>query len=89
MRDLVRMIDDATRWSWGRGRFVKSDSRPQKMEETSFTRGHHHFTLVNDLDGGRVLFVGEHRTAETLDEFWSSLTAEQIEAVAMDMWDRR
>jgi transposase len=60
------------------------------VDEKSFTRGHHYFTLVNDLGRGRVLFVGEHRTAETLDEFWSSLTEEQIEAVravAMDMWD--
>ena len=60
------------------------------VDEKSFTRGHHYFTLVNDLDRGRVLFVGEHRTTETLDEFWSSLIADQIdvvEALAMDMWD--
>ena len=60
------------------------------VDEKSFTRGHHYFTLANDLDRGRVLFVGEHRTAETLDGFWSSMTEEQIEAVravAMDMWD--
>ena len=60
------------------------------VDEKSFTRGYHYFTMVNDLDRSRVLFVGEHRTTETLDEFWSSLTAEQIDAVqavAMDMWD--
>ena len=60
------------------------------IDEKSFTRGHHYFTMVNDLDRSRVLFVAEHRTTESLDEFWSSLTAEQIEAVqavAMDMWD--
>jgi transposase len=60
------------------------------VDEKSFTRGHHYFTMVNDLDRSRVVFVGEHRTTETLDEFWSSLTAEQIDAVqavAMDMWD--
>src|SRR6202789_2202755 len=59
------------------------------VDEKSFTRGHHYFTMVNDLDRSRVLFVAEHRTTESLDEFWSSLTAEQIEAVqavAMDMW---
>lgn len=39
------------------------------VDEKSFTRGHHYFTLVNDLDRGRVLFAGEHRTTETLDEF--------------------
>jgi transposase len=60
------------------------------VDEKSFTRGHHYFTMVNDLDRSRVLFVGEHRATETLDEFWSSLTAEQldaVQAVAMDMWD--
>jgi hypothetical protein len=39
---------------------------------------------------GRVLFVAENRTTESLDQFWKSLTDEQIdavEAVAMDMWD--
>jgi transposase len=60
------------------------------VDEKSFTRGHHYFTLVNDLLGGRVLFVGEHRSTETLDRFWKSLNEQQIqavEAVAMDMWD--
>jgi transposase len=60
------------------------------IDEKSFTRGHHYFTMVNDLDRSRVLFVAGHRTTESLDEFWSSLTAEQIgavQAVAMDMWD--
>ena len=60
------------------------------VDEKSFTRGHHYFTLVNDLDRGHVLDVGEHRTTETLDAFWDSLNQEQIqavEAIAMDMWD--
>src|SRR5271166_4692235 len=29
------------------------------VDEKSFTRGHRYFTLVNDLDRGRVLFVTE------------------------------
>ena len=60
------------------------------IDEKSFTRGHRYFTLVNDLDRGRVLFVGEHRTEETLNGFWKSLAPEQLGAVrgvAMDMWD--
>jgi transposase len=60
------------------------------VDEKSFTRGHRYCTLVNDLVRGRVLFVAENRTTESLDKFWSSLSAEQIdsvEAVAMDMWD--
>ena len=31
------------------------------VDEKSFTRGHRYFTLVNDLDRGRVLFVAEKR----------------------------
>lgn len=60
------------------------------VDEKSFTRGHHYFTLVNDLDKSRVLYVAEGRTEASMDGFWSGLTDEQIqavEAVAMDMWD--
>lgn len=60
------------------------------VDEKSFTRGHRYFTLVNDLAQGRVLFVTENRTVESMDQFWTSLTKEQIdavEAIAMDMWD--
>lgn len=60
------------------------------VDEKSFTRGHQYFTLVNDLDGGRVLFVVENRSEESLDTFWSGLSEEQLQhvrAVAMDMWD--
>lgn len=60
------------------------------VDEKAFTRGHRYFTLVNDLDRGRVLFVAENRTEESLNDFWSRLSEEQIgavKAVAMDMWD--
>jgi hypothetical protein len=56
--------------------------------EKSFTRGHRYFTLVNDLEGGRVLFVGEGRTEASLDGFWATLSEEQqagVRAIAMDM----
>ena len=60
------------------------------VDEKAFTRGHRYFTVVNDLDRGRVLYVAEDRTTASLDGFWSSLTPEQlnaVQAVAMDMWD--
>lgn len=60
------------------------------VDEKAFTKGHRYFTLVNDLDRGRVLFVAEDRRQESLDEFWSTLGQDQIggiRAVAMDMWD--
>ena len=60
------------------------------IDEKSFRRGHKYMTLVNDLSGGRVLYVAEDRKQSSLDGFWGTLTPEQmagIEAVAMDMWD--
>lgn len=60
------------------------------VDEKSFARGHRYFTLVNDLDRGRVLHVAEERTEASLDSFWTALSEAQIagvKAVAMDMWD--
>ena len=60
------------------------------IDEKAFRKGRRYLTLVNDLEGSRVLYVGEDRRRSSLDGFWESLTAEQlssIEAVAMDMWD--
>jgi transposase len=60
------------------------------VDEKAFRKGHKYFTLVNDLERSRVLYVAEDRTQASLDGFWPTLTQEQresIEAVAMDMWD--
>jgi transposase len=60
------------------------------VDEKSFTRGHRYFTLVNDLDQPRVLFVAEGRSETSMDGFWATLTEDQkkgVKAVAMDMWD--
>ena len=60
------------------------------VDEKAFQKGHRYFTLVNDLDRGRVLYVAEDREETSLDGFWSTLTEEQtyaIQAVSVDMWD--
>lgn len=60
------------------------------IDEKAFRKGHKYFTLVNDLERSRVLYVAEDRKQSSLDGFWETLTAEQrdhIQAVAMDMWD--
>jgi transposase len=60
------------------------------IDEKAFRKGHRYFTLVNDLERSRVLYVAEDRTQASLEGFWPTLTEEQrasIEAVAMDMWD--
>ena len=58
--------------------------------EKSFLRGHNYITLLNDLDGGRVLDVVPERTEKACRELivkalptdWSRF---KIEAIAMDM----
>src|SRR3989454_1159214 len=60
------------------------------VDEKAFRKGHKYFTLVNDLERSRVLYVAEDRTQASLDGFWETLTEgqrESIEAIAMDMWD--
>lgn len=60
------------------------------VDEKAFRKGHSYLTVVNDLARSRVLYVAEDRKQSSLDGFWETLTAEQIngiEAVAIDMWD--
>jgi transposase len=60
------------------------------VDEKAFRKGQKYFTLVNDLERRRVLYVAEDRAQASLDGFWETLSEEQvasIEAVAMDMWD--
>lgn len=60
------------------------------VDEKSFRKRHRYFTLVNDIERRRVLYVAEGRRQQSLDGFWPTLSDEQrrgIQAVAMDMWD--
>jgi transposase len=60
------------------------------VDEISIRKGHRYLTIVMDYLSGRVLFVGSKRKAKTLKRFFNQLTPKQrneIEAVAMDMWD--
>jgi transposase len=60
------------------------------VDEKAFRKGQKYFTLVNDLERSRVLYVAEDRTQTSLDGFWETLSEEQVasvRAVAMDMWD--
>ncbi len=60
------------------------------VDEKSFRKGHNYFTIVSDLERGRVLYVAEHRKETSLDGFWPTLTETQkagIGGVAMDMWE--
>jgi len=59
------------------------------VDEKAIAKGHCYFTVVNDLDRGTVEYVAEDRKQESLEQYYRTLSAEQlagIEAVAMDMW---
>jgi transposase len=60
------------------------------VDEKAYRKGHRYLTLVNDLQKGRVLYIGIERQKSSLDAFWPTLTAAQkasIRGVAMDMWE--
>lgn len=60
------------------------------VDEISIRKGHHYLTVVLDYCSGRVVFVGKDRRAKTLEHFFDLLSNEQrdnIQAMAMDMWD--
>lgn len=62
-------------------------SRYLAIDEISVRKGHNYLTLVMDLDSGAVLFVGEGKGAQALEEFWPMLRRSRasIQAVATDM----
>jgi transposase len=58
------------------------------VDETSYKRGHHYLTVVSCLMTGRVVWVGEGKSASTLGCFFAELGSSRcakIEAVLMDM----
>ena len=61
------------------------------VDEIALRKGQHgYMTVVLDYLTGRVVWMGEGRSAEAFDAFFAELTDEQkqgIEAVAMDMWE--
>lgn len=58
------------------------------VDEFSFRRHHRYITVVIDHDRGRVIWVGEGKSSETLDAFFDELGPERcarIELVSLDM----
>lgn len=59
------------------------------VDEKAFRKGHSYITVVCDLERSTVEHVADDREAESLGEYFQSLSDEQrqaIDAVAMDMW---
>ena len=60
------------------------------IDEIALKKGHNYMTVVLDYLTGRVVWMGQGRSKDTLDEFFAGMTREQkvaIEAVAIDMWE--
>ena len=60
------------------------------VDEKSVGKGHRYVTLVCDLSGSTVEYIGDDRKKESLDRYFQGISQEQregIEAIAMDMWD--
>jgi transposase len=59
------------------------------IDEKAIKKRHRYFTIVSDLESGKVIWIGRGRKRETIDAFWATVSParrEAIEGVAMDMW---
>ncbi len=60
------------------------------VDEIAYEKGHKYLTVVRDVDLGKVIWVGQGRKKETLDEFFRRLGLEKswnIQVAVCDMWD--
>ena len=61
------------------------------VDEIALKKGHQgYMTVVLDYLTGRVVWMGEGHSKETLDTFFAGMSEDQkqaVEAVAMDMWE--
>ena len=60
------------------------------VDEKAAGKGQDYITVVSDLDSGTVQFIADERRQASLDGYFDQFTAEQLEqiqAVAMDMWE--
>ena len=60
------------------------------IDEKSYRNGHKYITLVYDMINNGVEYISYHRKKKSLDEYYNTLSHEQlssIAAVSMDMWD--
>jgi transposase len=75
-----------------RGLAAKPAKVPARVgvDEKSVGQGQDYITVVSDLDAGTVEYIADERRQASLDGYFTGLTAgqrEQIQAVAMDMWE--
>ncbi len=74
-----------------RGLARREAAAPERIgvDETSFQKRHEYVTVVTDLEKSTVLHVGDDRKAQTLEAWYTTLSAaalKRLKVVAMDMW---
>lgn len=60
------------------------------VDEIAIKKRHRYMTVVLDYETGRVVWMKEEHTCETLSQFFDLMTEQQqesLKAIAMDMWD--
>jgi transposase len=84
---VQRIMDNAV--ERGLERREVDEVRHVGIDEKSFGKGHNYISVMTDIDGSRVLEVSEGRDEAAADALWEALPEEQreqVDAVAMDMW---
>lgn len=76
---------------WGVAHQELKDVKTIGIDEIARRKGHHYLTVVYQIDAGlkRLLWVGEHRKAESLRRFFACLgdsVRQGIQYVCSDMW---
>ncbi len=74
----------------GLARRTTDEVRVVGVDETSFQKHHQYVTVLIDIEGDRVLWIGDDRREATLRRGWETFSLEQrgrLKAVVMDMWD--
>ena len=76
---------------WGRARLDLSGITAIGVDEIMWRRGYEYLTLVYQIDAGcrRLLWVGQHRTEETIKGFFTWFTparAKKLQYICSDMW---
>jgi len=77
--------------SWGLAHRTLAPIGAIGVDEIQYAKGHKYLTLVYQIDAGltRLLWVGQERTVETFEKFFTMIGPElssKIEFVCSDMW---
>jgi transposase len=77
--------------SWGLEHRTLAPIKAIGVDEIQYAKGHKYLTLVYQIDAGltRLLWVGQERTIETFEKFFTMIGPElssKIEFVCSDMW---